>query len=173
MRFRTTFFALALGVVAGLVQAQDGLPPDLTAALLAVQRNRAAMLDAQIKGQVEVIQARALIIQNQNTVLNTAAALRATLPATAAPQTATPVGAQTTALEQAFRSTGIGFPIATVGQLDLGMQQLRSLMDANNNAQQMDMLRLQSLGNKYNPGSTIVTNEAKKAPGRADPGPMR
>ena len=50
----------------------------------------------------------------------------------------------------------------TVGQLDTAINSIKSQIDAANNSNQMDMLRLQSLTNKRNEAFDIMTNFIKK-----------
>lgn len=135
---------------------------DLEAALMAVQSNRAALLDAQVQEQIQSVKQKEDTFQKLSAALNAATALRATLPAAAPAETPTPAGNQKTALELASRNAQLNLPFATVGQLNATMQNLRARIDANSNSLQMDMLRLQSLANKYTQGMPLITNEASK-----------
>jgi hypothetical protein len=180
MHPRKIVAALGLCAAAGMSPAQQ--PPtasqistmDIEAVMRAVQSNRAALLDAQLQAQIQAVKQKEDTFQKLSTALNAATALRATLPAAAPAETPTPAGNQKTALELASRNAELNLPFATLGQLNATMQNLRARIDANSNSLQMDMLRLQSLSNKYTEGMPLITNEAKKVQAsRPVPGPMR
>jgi hypothetical protein len=180
MHLRKIVIALGLWAAAGMSPAQQTPSPsqlatmDLEAALMAVQSNRAALLDLQVQDAIRSVKARQDYAQKLDTALDAATALRATLPASAPAGTPTPGGSQKMALELASRNAGQNLPFATVGQLDATMQQLRVHIAANANTLQMEMLRLQSLANKHTEGLPLVTNEAKKLQSnRVGTAPMR
>lgn len=112
---------------------------DIEAAMMAVQSQRAELLENQLKNQIESVQAKYNEITKLNEQLAALNVERSKYPANpTAPQR-----------EQ-------------LAKLDGQIQQLKSQLDSLSNSQQMDMLRLQSLSNKRNEAFDLMTNFIKK-----------
>ncbi|APW42126.1 hypothetical protein [Rhodoferax saidenbachensis] len=154
--YRTkALLAVCLLAAAGMSQGQQGTGIALP--------NLQPIRDIQISELNQSIQSTNGAIAQLRAVLAAAMNLRVTVPANAPPATATPAGAQKTALEVASRNFGTTLPIATVGELDLAMLQWRKTIDGLSGNVQMMMLRIQSLANKNNDGGTVlITNSEKK-----------
>ena len=163
---------------------------DLETALMAVQSQRASMLEEQLKEQIDLVQAR----NEQSAILNEALSqLNAVSARFAANATATtslktqhdkaPVpnmlaDAMKDAINSAFQQAGLSpleampsgkneagiFDINLVTKSDLegAISKLKSNIDSLSNSQQMDMLRLQSMSNKRNEAFDVMTNFIKK-----------
>ncbi|WP_299090957.1 hypothetical protein [uncultured Microbacterium sp.] len=144
--------------IAGLtVNHADFAAVDLEALMMAVQSNRASLLDAQLQAQIQGVQDR------NNALALTSTALGAVRAYVASPTAAT-FAAATTAVRAAGvthafldRSAGTGMPDANAL-----ISVLRSTMDAHGNTQQMDMLRLQSMTDKRNEAFDLTTSLVKK-----------
>lgn len=95
---------------------------DLEAAMMAVQQQRANLLEQQLKDQMQAVQDRNAQLAILNSQLNEAKANGDTATAEAR----------------------------------------QAQIDAANNSQQMDMLRLQSMSNKRNEAFDVMTNFIKK-----------
>lgn len=95
---------------------------DLEAAMMAVQQQRANLLEQQLKDQIQAVQDRNAQLAILNSQLNEAKANGDTATAEAR----------------------------------------QAQIDAVNNSQQMDMLRLQSMSNKRNEAFDVMTNFIKK-----------
>ncbi|GLC90538.1 hypothetical protein [Lysinibacillus piscis] len=109
---------------------------DLETALMMVQQQRANLLESQLKGQVDAIQARNAQVAELNTQLG--------------------------ALQVAKSQAQANKDEKKVTELDTQIQMLKSQIDAINSSQQMDMLRMQSLTNKRNEAFEVMTNFIKK-----------
>ncbi|MEC4720736.1 hypothetical protein RY831_16350 [Noviherbaspirillum sp. CPCC 100848] len=145
---------------------------DLETALMAVQSERANQLEIQLKGQLDAVQNRNANIAKLNGVLGQLNALDGKFPSDAKPTdkiggkaSSTDVSALNTALKDA--ELGGVFPKgfntdATKSDIAGAIGNIKSLIDAQGNSQQMDMLRLQSLSNKRNEAFDIMTNFVKK-----------
>lgn len=144
MRLRTVYFTLVLCTAAGLSLGQPVI----------------SQPEMEYRSTLQFVQTAQVHLAKQKSALNAAMALRATLPATAPLETVTPAGGQKAALELAARNAMSNQPFATVGQLDILIQQLRASIENINNSLQVSMLRLQSLGNK---GNEVVENQANAA----------
>ncbi|WP_339268187.1 hypothetical protein [Paenibacillus sp. FSL R5-0470] len=131
---------------------------DLEAAMMAVQSNRASMLEDQLKDQIASVQAKNETISKLNQLLGVINEELAKLPsgaeANAAVKLADDKGAMFTAMSMAIPQTK--------GQLENLLGQIKSQIDSASNSQQMDMLRLQSLTNKRNEAFDTMTNFIKK-----------
>jgi len=131
---------------------------DLEAAMMAVQNNRASMLEDQLKDQIASVQAKNETISKLNQLLGVINEELAKLPsgaeANAAVKLADDKGAMFTAMSMAIPQTK--------GQLENLLGQIKSQIDSASNSQQMDMLRLQSLTNKRNEAFDTMTNFIKK-----------
>ncbi|ANP71433.1 Putative secreted protein [Cryobacterium arcticum] len=131
---------------------------DLESAMMVVQSNRANLLEAQLRAQIETVQSRNADISRLNNALagvngylaspnptrfaEAAAAVRAAGLLTDPFLTASPTDA-----------SGVGRALSAT---------LRGLIDSSSYSQQMDMLRLQSLSNKRNESFDVMTNFMKK-----------
>ncbi|AIQ33367.1 hypothetical protein [Paenibacillus sp. FSL R5-0345] len=131
---------------------------DLETALMAVQSNRASMLENQLKDQIESVQAKNETISKLNQLLGIINEELGKLPsgteANAAVNLADDKGAMFTAMSMAIPQTK--------GELESLLGQIKSQIDSASNSQQMDMLRLQSLSNKRNEAFDVMTNFVKK-----------
>ena len=121
--------------VGGAGGAPAGLNKDMDvkAMLIEVQTNRANLLDAQLKGEMQNVQAKNAKMVELNTQL---VALRLAKGKTTDPQ--------------------------TIAKLDNQINDLSTQINTLGSTQQMDMLRLQSLSNKRNEAYDILTNFKKK-----------
>lgn len=180
MHVRPSFLAAFLLAAAGLGQAQQAAPmPPATApewqATLEAQKRIAAANGVEINELMQLIQTINVLNEKQKKALSMAMNLRNSVPGNALPEAATPAGPQKSALELACRDVGITSPVATVGQLNNTIQQLRERIDTNGSSVQMLALRMRNLTNKNTQGDPLVTNEAKKLSDRrpGDPGTMR
>lgn len=106
---------------------------DLETAMMAVQSQRANLLETQLKTQLEDIQKRNQQIAELN---NKIAQLRADRGTPKSP--------------------------LSVAETDKQIEQLKSQIDSLNSSQQMDMLRMQSLTNKRNEAFDLMSNFIKK-----------
>jgi len=131
---------------------------DLETALMAVQSNRASMLENQLKDQIESVQAKNETISKLNQLLGIINEELGKLPsgteANVAVNLADDKGAMFTAMSMAIPQTK--------GELESLLGQIKSQIDSASNSQQMDMLRLQSLSNKRNEAFDVMTNFVKK-----------
>ena len=127
--------AQSVNNVGGNGGAPAGLNKDLDvkAMQIEVQTNRANLLDAQLKGEMQNVQAKNAKMEELNTQL---VALRLARGKTTDPQ--------------------------TTANLDNQINKLSTQIDTLGSTQQMDMLRLQSLSNKRNAAYDILTNFKKK-----------
>jgi len=112
---------------------------DLESAMMAVQSQRANLLEAQLKSQIDGVAQRNTEIAKLNQQISGLQAERSRLPVSKTEQ-------QT---QQA-------------NMFDRQIEQLKSQIDSLSNSQQMDMLRLQSLTNKRNEAFETMTNFIKK-----------
>ena len=173
----------------GAVQGTSIQGLDLESALMAVQSNRANLLEAQLKDQIAGVQAKNDQISRLNQALGALNKMAAMFPSDAkadakldtvkgfADNNYKELWSTNDALKSAglapFNTTnahtsgGVAYPgglggVTTKGQLDGQIQQVKSQIDSMSNSQQMDMLRLQSLSNKRNESFEIMTNFIKK-----------
>ncbi|WP_197018574.1 MULTISPECIES: hypothetical protein [Microbacterium] len=130
---------------------------DLEQALLAVQTSRSSLLEDQLSAQLQSVQQRNGQIAPLNTALT---AVRAYLASPSATTLATAISATKTAgVSHAFLTAAAETqPREATALAELLKQQIYTL----SNAQQMDMLRLQSLSNKRNEAFDVMTNFVKK-----------
>lgn len=131
---------------------------DLETALMAVQNNRASLLEDQLKNQITAVQAQNDKITKLNQLLGVIneelGKLSSGTAADAAVKLADDKGAMFTAMSMAIPQTK--------GELENLLGQIKSEIDSASNSQQMDMLRLQSLSNKRNEAFDTMTNFIKK-----------
>lgn len=110
---------------------------DLESAMMAVQSQRANLLESQLKGQIDAVAARNTEIAKLNQQISVLKTERGKIP-------------------------NENPPSPQVLQIDRQIEQIKSQIDAMTNSQQMDMLRLQSLTNKRNEAFELMTNFIKK-----------
>ncbi|WP_282937548.1 hypothetical protein [Paenibacillus sp. RC67] len=130
---------------------------DLETALMAVQSERAKLLDEQLKTQLEAVQNRNNEIAKLNEILNKLKSSR--------PQKSGDTVTLDADLQKKLTESGIAVPSSnkwTQADVDRALESLRGKIDALSNSQQMDMLRLQSLTNKRNEAFDTMTNFIKK-----------
>ena len=121
-----------VGGAAGVSSSQlQGM--DINSSFLAVQTNRAKLLDEQLNREMQNVQAKNAKMEELNTQL---VALRLAKGKTTDPQ--------------------------TIAKLDNQINDLSTQIDTLGSTQQMDMLRLQSLSNKRNEAYDNLTNFKKK-----------
>jgi len=130
---------------------------DLETLLLQIQSQRADLLEKQLSTQIEGVQKR----NNEIAVLNELLSrLRYTRPQKSGDTVA--VDAE---YRKAIENAGMQVPASgTLSQADIDQMiaTLRGKIDALNNSQQMDMLRLQGLSNKRQEAFDTMTNFIKK-----------
>ncbi|MFE5318852.1 hypothetical protein ACFQ88_09090 [Paenibacillus sp. NPDC056579] len=140
----------------GMVTAQFS-NMDLETALMQVQSQRANVLEEQLKGQMETIQARNNEIAKLNEIISK---LKASRPAK--PEASVTLDAD---LHKKLTENGIKVPSSnkwSQADVDVALESLRGKIDSLNSSQQMDMLRMQSLTNKRNEAFDLMTNFIKK-----------
>ena len=148
---------------------------DIESAMMAVQGNRANLLEQQLLGEIGAVSKRNKDIDILNNVLRAALQLRSELLnvaglIAAGPNAATPNGANKTMLANAFNEVGKtdglkqmgALTYGTKAELDNSIAKVKVKIDELSSSQQMDMLRLQSLSNKRNEAFDIMTNLMKK-----------
>ncbi|NOU75590.1 hypothetical protein GC098_30165 [Paenibacillus sp. LMG 31458] len=128
---------------------------DLDAAMQVVQSQRAALLETQLKDQMDSIKKRNVDIAGLNDTLAKVIALQSgNVPYTLAADLKTKL--QQAGAKHASKAT------LTTDELKATIDEIKGKIDSLNNAQQMDMLRMQSLTNKRNEGFETMTNFIKK-----------
>lgn len=130
---------------------------DIETALMAVQQQRGQLLDQQVKTQIETIQQRNQFLAQLNLLLGK---VNNSL--------INPVDKQfilDEATQNELQANGVQFTRSSSFSKDemyVIIERLKSAIDSNNSAQQMDMLRLQSLSNKRTEAMDIMNNTLKK-----------
>ncbi len=122
----------------GGISALDIQGMDLETAMMAVQSQRANLLETQLKTQLEEVQKRNDQIAKLNQQITQLRADRAKLR--------DPMGAD----------------LAAASAIDKQVETIKGQIDSMNNSQQMDMLRMQSLTNKRNEAFDLMSNFIKK-----------
>ena len=162
---------------------------DLETAMMSVQTNRANMLEAQLKSQIEGVQKKNDSISKMNEALGQLNKVAAMFGGSAkagdiansaagfkdndykiekeANSTLKTAGLTVFDKNPGRDLTGKTMPggmsgNTTKGEIDGAIQQIKSAIDSASNSQQMDMLRLQSLSNKRNEAFVTMTNFIKK-----------
>ena len=137
---------------------------DLETAMMAVQSQRANLLETQLKDQIEAVKNRNSDIARLNEVLAAARVLQGKFAGDAKAGDGIPEGgaAEKATLDAACGSAKVTVPYGNKGELDKTVENLKSMIDSQSNSQQMDMLRLQSLSNKRNEAFDLMTNFVKK-----------
>jgi hypothetical protein len=154
---------------------------DIESMLMAVQGNRANLLEEQLMSEMKNVQAKNEQIAGLNSRL-TALTGASQLPYTdnkTAPETAL-TSAQRAELNKAKVVAPPALTTAdtawnasldkltTKGELDKAVTELKGQVDSLGSTQQMDMLRLQSLSNKRNEAFDLMTNFMKKFADKRD-----
>lgn len=163
---------------------------DLETAMMAVQSNRANLLETQLKEQISNVEAKNKQIAKLNSAM---AALNGVKGLFGGDSNATTKMMDTQDSKKGGNSLAtvqdaqgranaalvdagyadmaeLGASVygnnvqgdTTMGQVDSAIQQLKAQIDSLSNSQQMDMLRLQSLSNKRNEAFDLMTNFIKK-----------
>ncbi|WP_239616406.1 hypothetical protein [Cohnella mopanensis] len=130
---------------------------DLETALMAVQNNRASLLESQLKDQLASVQARNETIMKLNQLSGVINEALGKLPSDAKADYAVQLADK----GAMFTSMGMAIP-KTKGELQSRLGQIKTQIDSASNSQQMEMLRLQSLTNKRNEAFDVMTNFIKK-----------
>ncbi|MEG1767086.1 MAG: hypothetical protein RR311_01360 [Comamonas sp.] len=178
----TVNFNAAVQVTAASIQGMD-----LETAMMAVQSNRANLLETQLKDQIASVQAKNDQVSSLNTMLGQLNALAAKFKSDASSTTtlksqnessmlATTAFSKT--LAQSFAGAGFnsldvlpsgktgvsGFDLNIVKKADIegAIATVKGNIDSLSNTQQMDMLRLQSMSNKRNEAFDVMSNFIKK-----------
>nr|WP_306220641.1 hypothetical protein [Cohnella sp. WQ 127256] len=146
------------------VNGQNLQSMDIETALMMVQSERTKLLDAQLKSQIESVQNRNTVIMDLNATLSKMQQLLAMFPSQAASSTKLPGSANGVAneIKLLLEKSKVTLVYSTKGEVEDAMQKLKSMIDAQSNSQQMDMLRLQSMSNKRNEAFDVMTNFIKK-----------
>ena len=139
---------------------------DLETMMMAVQSQRANLLETQLKDQIKAVQDKNTQIAKLNTLMSAVNSLIEKIGSNAS-ATATVGSNDHTAIDAAAKDAGISDQVivnsgTTKGNLSALVQNLKGQIDNMSNSQQMDMLRLQSLTNKRNEAFDTMTNFVKK-----------
>ena len=144
---------------------------DLESALMAVQSQRANLLESQLRDQIAGVQAKNEQIGKLNTTLNSLQALL-TIFSTTQKSIQLTAGSNIDKLFQKLKvdaqSAGVDIGsllkgnILNKADIEALQTRIRGQIDSGSNSQQMDMLRLQSLTNKRNEAFDVMTNFIKK-----------
>ncbi|BBI35496.1 hypothetical protein [Cohnella abietis] len=143
----------------GGVTSIDISSMDIETALMAVQSERAKLLEAQLKDQIASVQQKNDQIAKLNSALE---AVRNQLGQIPSDSPAGKVITVSTELKTALADAGISAVPQTKEDLERLQQQIAGQISASSNSQQMDMLRIQSLSNKRNEAFDVMTNFVKK-----------
>ncbi|TCB58426.1 filamentous hemagglutinin N-terminal domain-containing protein [Acinetobacter terrae] len=140
---------------------------DLESALMAVQSQRANLLESQLRDQIAGVQAKNEQIGKLNTTLNSLQALL-TIFSTTQKSIQLTAGSNIDKLFQKLKvdaqSAGVDIGsllkgnILNKADIEALQTRIRGQIDSGSNSQQMDMLRLQSLTNKRNEAFDVMTN---------------
>lgn len=149
---------------------------DLETAMMAIQSQRANLLEGQLRTQLDAISARNTAIAELNALLGELKKLR---PGGTEPEKWGNLGASAAegrANYARLKAAGVSFPTgadevnepgtgiydAKQKTFDAWAEQVKGKIDSMNSSQQMDMLRMQSLTNKRNEAFDLMTNFIKK-----------
>ena len=154
--------SIALSGNQGGVETINVSSVDLETAIMAVQGERAKLMEQQLRDQIKSVQDR----NDQLTKLNDAQSKLSEVQADLQADAQTNQGInddQKEVLKKAMEEVGLNTKLPeNKGELDALRSQLKSQIDAQSSSQQMDMLRLQSLSNKRNEAFDVMTNFVKK-----------
>lgn len=172
----------------GQITSVDIRGMDLETAMMAVQSNRANLLETQLKGQIEEVQKKNSQIAKLNDAMAALNGVKNLFGGeskadtklsdtgdkkkggTTEAQRNSAMETANAALKEAGYEGGMDSLTGgknvqgstTMGQVETAIQTLKSQIDSLSNSQQMDMLRLQSLSNKRNEAFDLMTNFVKK-----------
>ncbi|WP_420227077.1 hypothetical protein [Pigmentiphaga litoralis] len=147
---------------------------DLETAMMAVQSQRATLLEDQLKSQIASVQAKNDQIGHLNAAVGSLTTAANSFQSGDHADTQLGAHLSGSAKTDLINSTisslkahGVGEEQLKDGQLTRGeveslISSTKSQIDAASNSQQMDMLRLQSLSNKRNEAFDVMTNFVKK-----------
>ena len=158
---------------------------DIETALMMVQSRRTELLESQLKGQIEQVSQRNDRISKMNALMSELSSVNAQFGSKAS--NTTKVNAKSkdggidnwnskissSNIQNMANAAGVNLESmkvlsggsignATKGDIDVAIQKIKGMIDAESNSQQMDMLRLQSLSNKRNEAFDLMTNFVKK-----------
>jgi len=153
----------SVGSVGGMTQINIS-SMDLETALLAVQQNRSSLLEKQLSDQIASVQARNETISKLYDLMGVLNEEKGKLPSNAKADYAVKLAADKVAILTA-RNRDLNLNMAipkTKGELEKLITEIKGMIDATSNSQQMDMLRLQGLTNKRNEAFDVMTNFIKK-----------
>ena len=154
--------SIALSGNQGGVETINVSSVDIETAIIAVQGERAKLMEQQLRDQIKSVQDR----NDQLTKLNDAQSKLSEVQADLQADAQTNQGInddQKEILKKAMEEVGLNTKLPeNKGEIDALRSQLKSQIDAQSNSQQMDMLRLQSLSNKRNEAFDVMTNFVKK-----------
>lgn len=154
--------SIALSGNQGGVETINVSSVDIETAIMAVQGERAKLMEQQLRDQIKSVQDR----NDQLTKLNDAQSKLSEVQADLQADAQTNQGInddQKEVLKKAMEEVGLNTKLPeNKGELDALRSQLKSQIDAQSSSQQMDMLRLQSLSNKRNEAFDVMTNFVKK-----------
>jgi len=166
----------SIGGIGGGITVGDLKGLDLETAMMAIQSQRAELLEGQLRTQLDAISARNKSIADLNALL---ADLKTLRPGGTDPEKWGNLGANAAegrATHARLKAAGLSFPAgadevnepgtgiydAKQKTFDAWAEQIKGKIDAFNSSQQMDMLRMQSLTNKRNEAFDLMTNFIKK-----------
>jgi len=149
---------------------------DVEAAMMAIQQQRAALLEGQVNGQMDAMRKRNDDISSLNTLAGDLKKLR---PAGTDGEKWVNLGANAAEGKKFYArlqvagvtmptgadkvdEPGTGIYDAKQKTIDKWLEELTGKVDSQNASQQMDMLRMQSLTNKRNEAFDLMTNFIKK-----------
>lgn len=142
---------------------------DLETALMAVQTQRADLLEVGLKEQMDAVRKRNDEIANCNAVLAELNSRRPEDDDEVAANTGNDIPGTNppASLYSTWKSLGLGEDQYKHGKItkeefDSMIQTVKSRIDTLNNSQQQDMLRMQSMMNKRNEAYELMTNFIKK-----------
>jgi hypothetical protein len=156
------------------VNMQNIQSMDIETALMMVQSERTKLLDSQLQTQIQEVQNRNEQVANLNDVLSSLNAVGSKITGTGADATlgtyvkgeehAKLINALTTEMKDAGLTdmTALKDGDLSKGEVDTMITNVKGMIDAAGNSQQMDMLRLQSMSNKRNEAFDVMTNFVKK-----------
>lgn len=173
----------------GAISAANIQTMDLETAMMAVQSNRANLLETQLKDQIASVQAKNDQVAKLNAVLGNVNALAAKFSSGAQagdtlqsihdkakgdPKPPVATTKDINAFDNAMKDAGLKRTDIFGGDTELWLNntpksaidgaiaKIKGNIDSLSNTQQMDMLRLQSLSNKRNEAFDLMTNFIKK-----------
>jgi hypothetical protein len=168
---------MSIGGIGSGIAVGDIKGLDLETAMMAIQSQRANLLENQLKTQMEGIQKRNDDIAALNTLLGDLKKFRpagtdkekwGNLGATVAEGKANYARVKAVGLpmpsgaDEVNEAGGNGIYDAKQKTYDAWNEEIKGKIDSLNNGQQMDMLRMQSLTNKRNEAFDLMTNFIKK-----------